>query len=235
MGGVGRYKLEEFLQGRKCPEVFHLVLEKFVPAVVGRRLYRKRLKVCPRDDNGLFSASDEAFMLLLLENSWNRWVDIYLNTAKTVIQARSNCLQSRTWKFVSDEPTLYTAGGIRYKHGKEVRATNGWTAEGVKRYNALFRIVKRDRAENPSIFREWVDDIFDSDEINVVADREKGAGTTVGKTAIDSDLFQELGVAVGGNRSGPSGTERSTTPVEEDSDVEEWDDAMCDSDSDDSG
>ena len=168
-----------------------------MPCVVGRRLYKKRLRIFPKKDSDMFTASDEAFMLLLLENSWRRWLDIYHNAPDETTSSRTGCLQPRKWKFVSDEPTLYTTGGIRYLHGKEGRSTNGWTSEGIKRYNELFRLVKQDRAERPRIFKEWVEDLFESSDTPLEKRREVGVNLSNHETPIESDLFSELGVATG--------------------------------------
>jgi len=229
LGGVSKYKLSQFLQGRKCEMVFRLGLERFVPCVVGRRLYKKRLRIFPKKDSALFTASDEAFMLLLLENSWSRWLDIYHNAPDDSTSSRTGCLQPRKWKFVSDEPTLYTTGGIRYMHGKESRSTNGWTSEGIKRYNELFRMVKRDRAERPGVFKEWVEELFESNDADLGKRREVGVNLSSHETPIESDLFNELGVAPYGDKS------VSDSSSEEQSGVEgSWGGDLCGSDDDDS-
>ena len=229
LGGVSKFKLSQFLQGRKCPKVFRMVLERFVPGVIGRRLYKKRLKSCPKKDGALFTASDEAFMLLLLENSWNRWMDIYLSDPEKASAPRPLCLEPRKWRFLSDEPTLYTAGGIRYRKGKEGRSTNGWTPEGIQRYNELFHMVKRDRAERPGVFRKWIEELFDSNGTILGNQRESGVNLCNNATPIDSDLFSELGVghedddSISGSTSG----DQSGGPSDSDGD-------LCGSDDDDS-
>ena len=63
-----------------------------------------------RNDSTICTVSDEAFALLLLENSWKNWVDIYQLQQGEVTPKRG---QKRR-KFESDVPTKYRKGGISY-------------------------------------------------------------------------------------------------------------------------
>jgi len=204
------WDLADFLKGRACPGAYKVTLERFVSCVVGHRLYKKRLTACPCRDEQLHTASDEAFMLLLLENGWDRWIDIYDNGHNKPREEGS-----RKWRFVSAEPMLYTHGGIRFSED-DSRASNGWTNAGIQRYNELFRFVKEDRARHPNVFTTWVTEHAGEFQ---ASGRSGPACHKAPTTAIASDLFSELGV--GGD----------TAPVQRPSDVslgDEFEDAVCD-------
>jgi hypothetical protein len=89
----------------------------------------------------LCTISDEAFALLLLENSYNRWLDLFLNNKGPVMQRRGV-------RFQSDVPILYTRGGIKYDKMDMTKSVKGWSEEGIARFNALFDQVIADRARN---------------------------------------------------------------------------------------
>jgi hypothetical protein len=100
----------------------------------------------------LCSVSDEAFALLLLENSFERWLDLFSNHKGPVMQQRG----VRQREFQSDVPTMYTRGGIKYENTKQKQSEKGWSADGIVRFNALFDQVKRDRAGNPNFEVNWL-------------------------------------------------------------------------------
>ena len=188
--------LDKFLQGRASEAMYHESLSRFVPSIVGRRLFKKRVYGRPQKDESLYSASDEAFMLLVLENSWDRWMDIYekrtvLSTPRPRIRVAGR--KSREWKFVSDQRTKYTTGGIRYRDDSEGKPTNGWTPEGIKRYNSLFRTVKVDRLRYPNAFKGWLDEYLSQAEEEPTPPAPSGSSISR-STPISSDLYHELGV-----------------------------------------
>lgn len=215
--------MEELLDGRASERAFHSTLDTFVPGVVGRNLYKKRLTTRPSVDGKLYTASDEAFMLLVLENSWDRWIDVYENGGPAGTNGTSEATD-RGWKFVSDVPTLYTSGGIRYSGESRQKATNGWTPGGIERYNELFKKVKLDREKRPGPFVEWVSAVFAGDDDSTGAKGLFGTNLQENRVPIESDLFQELGV-----NDNSRAIDRMSSEVAG-GDEQGWDDAICDSD-----
>ena len=132
--------MDEFCKkGRKNKEAYRVFYKRFVPAVVGPDLYRQRV----RDNNEAepSTASDEAFALLLLENNYERWVDIYVKSKGIPIQRRGD----RTKRIDSDIQPKYTRGGIKFSGDKVTNKTKGWTNEGIQRFNILYQYVRNDR------------------------------------------------------------------------------------------
>ncbi len=104
---------------RKDPDVFEWTCDTFLPHVVGvHKFNRLSTKVCISDD---ISRSDEAFMLLVLDNNWARWTDMVKNGGK------------------SDVATKYT------QRGRDAKKYGGWSLDGLKRYNLFMKYVEKNR------------------------------------------------------------------------------------------
>jgi hypothetical protein len=62
----------------------------------------------------MYTVSDEAFTLLLLENNYDRWTDIYKNRLEepTVVETDDNAatMETRNRKWESDVSPKYTDG-----------------------------------------------------------------------------------------------------------------------------
>jgi hypothetical protein len=97
---------------------------------VGPELFCQRLQ----DANGDTSPDtvctiiDEACALLLVENSYDRWTDIYNQTGGIPKQRRGD----RTRECDSDIASLYTHGGIKYVLHQTTKK-KGWTDQGIER------------------------------------------------------------------------------------------------------
>jgi hypothetical protein len=132
-------KIEDFCVGRNNEIAYTLFYTKFVPAVVDLELFRQRIK--DTTETNLCTASDEAFELLLLENSYAHWESIDDNNGSIPSQRRGDTKRT----FESDIEAKYTRGGIKLSSDKELQKRKGWTSEGIKCFNALFEKVKKDR------------------------------------------------------------------------------------------
>ena len=151
------FLLTDFLEGRKNEEAYTVFFEHFVPCATKKTVWDQRLEKAQTNhgqtkSNQLCSVSDKAFALLLLENSFERWLDLFTNNKGPVMQQRG--LKQR--EFQSDIPTVYTRGGIKYNKTSVTQLVKGWSAEGIVRFNTLFDLVKTDRAENPDFERRWL-------------------------------------------------------------------------------
>jgi hypothetical protein len=151
------FSLTEFLEGRKNEEAYTVFFDHFVPCATKKTVWDLRLEKTQTNHgqakiNCLRSVSDEAIALLLLENSFERWLDLFTNHKGPVMQQRG----VKQHEFQSDIPTLYTRGGIKYNKTSVTQLVKGWSAEGILHFNRLFDLVKRDRAENPDFERCWL-------------------------------------------------------------------------------
>jgi hypothetical protein len=167
--------MQEFEEGRKNEDAYMIFFDHFLPCVVRKTVFEERLKESIGEEE-LCTVSDEAFALVLLENSYDRWVDIFKKgNHKAKSEYRSfveGDVQKKTW--VSDVPTKYTRGGLvltekakldlekhdkaeveKHPDKKEI-VLKGWTQFGVDRYNVLFKHVEKDREDNQEFVAGFV-------------------------------------------------------------------------------
>ena len=156
---IPNYKLIDFLKLRSDPEAYGEFFKYFLPAV-GRKSFWRHLVSNAECDNDLSTISNEAFGLLVLENHWDRWVDMYNksdgNVEQLKVKRKGRDRLERAYCVSSIAPK-YTQGGVVFK-GK--RRSNdggkGWSARGIERFNELFDLVALDRREYPEFVKEWV-------------------------------------------------------------------------------
>jgi hypothetical protein len=63
-------------QGRSNPKMYEIFFDTFLPCVIKKVVFDRQVSVAT-NDRTLCTVSDEAFALLLLENSFDRWQDIF--------------------------------------------------------------------------------------------------------------------------------------------------------------
>ena len=121
--------------------------EKFLRCVVGIKIFRNSCKKYPLST--YVSLSDEAFALLLLENSELRW--------NSEIELKKN------GKEITEEsllPTKYTGAGKSKQQKGFTRKFKGWTFDGIARYNSLRELIRADRKKNGEEFDNYMCDHF---------------------------------------------------------------------------
>jgi hypothetical protein len=142
--------LSEVLEGRKLQETYSLVYSKFLPRIASARNYKEEMRARLEDPNNnseLFTHSDEAFTLVVLENYWDRWID---ECKDGMPRARIGSRRKKEVK--SNVEPKYTSGGLIYDDGKRQNPGKGWKEKGIKRYNELLHFVIEDRKKNQELF-----------------------------------------------------------------------------------
>jgi hypothetical protein len=71
----GHLTMEYFAEGCKHKNAYTMFYTRFVPAIVGPDLFCQHIQDNKEDEP--YTASDGAFTVLLLENSYDHWLDIY--------------------------------------------------------------------------------------------------------------------------------------------------------------
>jgi hypothetical protein len=150
--------MKDIVEGRKNEEAHSAFFAHFLPCATKKILWDRRIAKAVSNSNSkkyqsLCTISDELFALLMLENSYNRWLDLFLNNKGPGMQRR----RVKQRGFQSDVPTLYTRGGIKYDKTDMTQPVKEWSEEGIARFNALFDQVIADRAENPTFERRWLE------------------------------------------------------------------------------
>ena len=149
--------MEDFLKGRIHVEAYTVFFEHFVPCALKKTEWERRIAMAGKNpestDNYLSTVSDEAFALLLLENSYDRWFDLFSKNEGLVMQQRG--VKQR--RFQSDVPTVYTRGGIKYdKYQSKEGEKKGWSDDGIIQFNELFEMVKQDRIAHSNFEADWL-------------------------------------------------------------------------------
>jgi hypothetical protein len=139
-------------QGRRNAKMYKVFFDNFLPCVIKKSVFDHQVAVAT-NDRTLCTVNDEAFALLLLENSFDRWQDIYRLQKGEATPKRG---QKRR-EFESDVPTRYTKGGIVYDKTVKNNDPKGWSAEGILRYNELYAMLKEDRITNRSFTTNWLE------------------------------------------------------------------------------
>ncbi len=124
-------KPEEIFKLRKNFESFKLVCNHLLPGIVGRKWVKENIDKMPMSK--LFTQSDEAFLLLVMENNRDRWEDMIENKTAT-----------------SKKPTKWSRG-----QGTGALKFNGWDEEGLASYNTYTKKVKKDREKRGRAFDEY--------------------------------------------------------------------------------
>ena len=132
-------------------ETYALFCDNFLSCVVGKLRYRKLVR--GQRMTHVATSSDEAFALLLLENNYDRWLDVH-NNSKGQAQAHETP-PGKTKRWESDVSPKFTVGGLLLTGGS--RKYKGWTDAGIVRYNELFHAVSLDRKRNREFTTRYLD------------------------------------------------------------------------------
>ena len=128
---------------RSRPDVYEMVMERFAPCIVGATQFRKRRKTLPVNEEQMWTTSDEAFLFLVIENAYARWVDL-------IKRKHVNALDP-TQSIESEVKTEYTFEGGMTREGR----FKGWSAEGVLRFNVIYDLVSKDRKQYETAYHQW--------------------------------------------------------------------------------
>ena len=96
--------------------------------------------------SSIVTVTDKAFVLLVLENNWKRWLDI--NN-----KSKNKCAPSKRGRgdqATSDVLPLYTNINC-VKANARNGGSRGWNETGIKRFNELCCKVKQDRYKNSEV------------------------------------------------------------------------------------
>ena len=131
------YDLDEFLKLSRSDTAYTWMCTTLMPCVVGCKKWNKRHLKEPL--SGIATCSDEAFVLLTLDNNYHRWMaeaDWQLQNCGT------NAKEHKNTKFLPE--AKYTNSGKSKRNGRSKR-WHGWSREGYLQFNALYDMVVADR------------------------------------------------------------------------------------------
>jgi hypothetical protein len=121
--------LASILELSKNETIYKWFISTFIKHGVGNKIWSKfHLKHVV---SKYCTPSTEALVLLIVENSYDNWVD----RAKDKDKARKDLV-----------PTKYTNGGLSKRGGNATsKRGGGWSNDGIKRFNELLKLVNEDR------------------------------------------------------------------------------------------
>lgn len=127
-------------------EILFEFWDKMVPVVSKCTSWNKSLKKNPdmRLPSKAFTVTDEAFTLLLVDNHFKQWLDLFEH-GRNLKTYRSKYLAKYTEK--DDEGSPGEATADRSKRG----GRKTWSSEGMKQYNKLVLKVMVEREGDPEV------------------------------------------------------------------------------------
>lgn len=126
-------------------EYYKWFCQSFIKCVIGYDKWETNF--CKNLLSSYVLPSDEAFAILLFENNYDCWQDMYeKNDMKT-----SQVLNKWT-----------NSGNNKGSKGKTIKH-NGWSIEAYKRFNELFQMITKNRTERQSLENqlkhEWIEEL----------------------------------------------------------------------------
>ena len=134
-----------------------MFIKRFVKPVVGVATFNNRIKVTRRPANTLFTKTDEAFALLMLENNWDRWIDIFKLSDNRIPSVKRH-RDGEEKVSISHIRPKYTDGGISYSDESASSSTKGrgWSEEGRAQFNVIVDMVNKSRRDHPNFPNDFV-------------------------------------------------------------------------------
>ena len=132
--------LQQYQRMRNEPESFYEFCDVFLKLIVGVSIWK--YGVCHKTVSELATPSDEAFALLLLENTWDQWFTRDLAEYKNERKYNEVTGEWEKRKPVYGKWTRGAGGEPCY---------GGWTEDGVNRFNELCILVNQNRVDNHAV------------------------------------------------------------------------------------
>ena len=148
---VPAYALRDMLELRKNKVAYTMFVKTFLKPVYSLKWKAKQYQEDNQGVADMVTVSDEAFVLLALENNYERWLDINnksKNCYSTLKQGRSTFIDSD----VMPKYTWINKKRTDIAGNEEPKANwRGWNDEGIMRFNELCKLIKEDRKKNAKV------------------------------------------------------------------------------------
>jgi hypothetical protein len=117
--------------------------EELLPHVVGRAKWKK--DIATKRVSDIATPSDIAFILLVLENNWDYWVQYATSNS-----SKKNNDQAKVQETLKCPKTKWTSGNLLFGQN------SGWTKEGILRFNELCQLEKANREAHKMVEEEFL-------------------------------------------------------------------------------
>ena len=174
--------LEAFLELRQNKEVFTMFVKNFLKPAYSTKWKAKRCEKDTKRLSDIITVSDEAFVLLTLENNWERWIDI------------NNKCDNNYTPSTRREPSANDSNVMpKYTHINKKKddiankkVWRGWNEEGIVRFNELCKAVKVDRKKHSALDKTLLEET-EPVEKSQRPRKRRGQLSLVPKAFVDSD------------------------------------------------
>jgi hypothetical protein len=144
------FKLEDFSTLSKGGKPYEWLCTTLLPCVVGWKAWSKQRFKLPI--SAIATCSDEAFLVLTLENNYSRWI----SEAKWILENKNKEDHKKAPKRL--ESAKFTNSGKSKKDGRSKRL-QGWAREGYLRFNELYTLVADDRRHRGQFESELLEQV----------------------------------------------------------------------------
>ena len=140
--------LDEVLKMRKADKNISLkeYFDRLLPCVINRKAsgYRKTKEAMRV--SGMYTCSDEAFVLAVLEEKWDPWMQFFKEHSARTVEGNELTMQSHPKKnFVRAKSSK---NYMDQKLARQHQSLSTWTETGLRRLDELDRLVGEDRRED---------------------------------------------------------------------------------------
>jgi len=153
--GGNKVLFESYKEGRKNYYVYSTFIKHFVKPVVGINKWNDRLHNLNLKPKMLFTASDEAFALVVLSNYYKYWWEIFeKNGYKIPTKKRKRDSDEEDTSTLENRP-LYTDASHSTKEGG--RVSKQWSIEGYQAFNDFHDKCRKDRKKFPDFNKKFLE------------------------------------------------------------------------------
>jgi len=149
---------ESYSEGRRNHLYYSTFVRTFVKQVVGIHKWEERLNNARLHPDTFFTASDEAFALVVLFNYHNYWTEIFVKNGHQVPMRKCK-------RDIDDDDEVldiqmkpvFTDGNLLY-HKEDNKITKGWSNEGLQKFNDFYQKCEEDRKKFPDFNRKFLEE-----------------------------------------------------------------------------
>jgi hypothetical protein len=175
---------------RKEGDLYYGICRDFLPFVVGKSTWDKAIRTAGSLQE-ISTSSDEAFMLLLLDNHWDEWMSTLEEVEEEVVDNRVVGKKGRRKRKqtggLTRKPSKYTSSaGVGYN--------KGWSDKGKKLYKKLRILVDSNRKACPQWDTLFVSTLRKEDfgEVHKEGGGEGGQEETSGSGEDEDEDLEDL-------------------------------------------
>lgn len=155
--------LEEMQELRANEGAFEIFVKHFLKPTYSKKwnhqvLYkRNEIKTI----GNIVSITDEAFVLLILENNWERWIDINNQSKNNYTPSK----RGREKPKASSIMPKYTHLQVKRSNAErnEEQGCKGWRESGIQRFNELCKLIQDNRKDFVDIDRSLLEELSPKD------------------------------------------------------------------------